>query len=108
MSRSSEENRTLPELWLNSPSAVRGGKLVDLRPDSHHRSHETDSFLDGVLFCLTFSVSSVPNFSLGSHSSSAQKWVLENPKWSRVSAYLHITHRSLYYPGFPIFHKIYT
>lgn len=57
MSRSSEENRTLPELWLNSPSAFGGGKLVDYRPGSHHRSHKKDSFLDGVLFCLTFSVS---------------------------------------------------
>lgn len=56
MSRSSEENRTLPELWLNSPSAFRGGKLVGHRPDSHHRSHKKDSFLDGVLFFLTLSV----------------------------------------------------
>lgn len=57
MSRSSEESRSVPELWLNSPSAFRGGKLVDRRPDSHHRSHQKDSFLDGALFCLTFSLS---------------------------------------------------
>ena len=63
MSRSSEENRPLPELWLNSPSAFRGAKLVDHRPDSHHRSHRRTAVWMAFFSVSPFLFPScIPNF----------------------------------------------
>lgn len=67
------------------------------------QTHTTDLTRKTVFWMGLFSVSPflfpfcIPNFSL-------DWWVLENPNWRRVSSYLHITHWSLYNPGFLSFH----